>query len=272
MQRIEEEARKRNVKPIDARIDRIWKAIPGYNGLEVDVAHTFQINRHVKPDEKLRLVYQQTSPSIQLEQLPPYPIFKGNPHKPMISLMINVAWGNEYLPSMLKTLKDARVKASFFLDGLWLKKNQDVAKQIIAQGHELGNHAYSHKNMSKLSDAQALAEMSKTQRLLQAIGVESNLFAPPSGDFDERTVKIAHQLNMKTILWTIDTVDWMKPSSASVVHKITSRLEPGALILMHPTKASSEALQAMIINIKHKGYVLGTVSDLISSNRVPQVE
>jgi peptidoglycan/xylan/chitin deacetylase (PgdA/CDA1 family) len=93
------------------------------------------------------------------------------------------------------------------------------------------------------------------------------LFAPPSGDFDQETVQIASEMGMKTILWTLDTVDWTNPGAARIIQKISSRVEPGSLILMHPTRSSSEALPEMIRSIKSKGLTLATVSELISPKR-----
>jgi peptidoglycan/xylan/chitin deacetylase (PgdA/CDA1 family) len=79
-------------------------------------------------------------------------------------------------------------------------------------------------------------------------------------------------MKLRTILWTLDTVDWMKPTPDSIVRKISARVEPGSLILMHPTASSSGALEGMIREIRRKGLALGTVSELISPNRVPKVE
>ncbi|WP_282941892.1 polysaccharide deacetylase family protein [Paenibacillus sp. RC67] len=272
-ERIRLEAQKRYVAPINAKIDRVWKAIPGYNGLEVDMEQSLALTEQQPNTDNLKIVTKEIKPAIGLEQLGAQPIYKGNPNKPMVSLMINVAWGNEYVDKMLDVLEKERVHATFFFDGSWLKNNVPTALRIKEKGHELSNHAYSHKNMSELSSTKASEEITKTQLLLEKeLGVQNKLFAPPSGDFDQETVNIAHGLNLHTILWTLDTVDWQKPEPMTIVRKISTRVEPGSLILMHPTASSSNALQQMIEVIKSKGLVLGTVSELISSNRVPEVE
>jgi probable sporulation protein (polysaccharide deacetylase family) len=273
LERIRNEAAKLRVEPINARVDRIWKAIPGYNGVEVDIDQTYKLSKGLKPGEPLRFVMREIQPEIGLEDLGAQPIYKGNSNKRMVSLMINVAWGDEYLPKMLEVLEQENVHTTFFLDGTWLSKHVDTARTILQKGHELSNHAYSHKNMSQLSRSRATEEIVKTQKLLEdELGVHNTLFAPPSGDFDQETVDIAHSLHLKTILWTLDTVDWKNPSPESVIRKIASRVEPGSLILMHPTPASSQALEAMIREIKRKGLAIGTVSEVISTNRVPPVE
>jgi probable sporulation protein (polysaccharide deacetylase family) len=266
------EAQKRKVPAIDAKVDRVWKAIPGYNGLEVDIPKTFQLTRYIKNENAIDFVYNETKPKVDLKDLGPNPIYRGNPRKPMVSLLINVAWGDEFLPALLKVLNKENVHATFFFDGSWLSKHLNTAQQIGAAGHELSNHAYSHKNMSQLNREKAQQEIVKTQQLLNKLGVNNTLFAPPSGDFNDETVQIAHQLHLKTILWSIDTVDWKRPTPEWVTARVTKALEPGAMILMHPTEASSLALEPIIQAIKQKGFVLGTVSELLSTARVQDAQ
>lgn len=267
--KIETTAAKLNAPPVDAVVDRVWKAIPGYNGLEIDVESTYQNALLLAPNEPVKYVYRQIAPKVSLNELGAQPIFRGNPAKPMVSLMINVAWGNQYIVPMLDILDEEKVKVTFFLDGSWLSKNPELAAEMLKRGHEMENHAYTHPNMSTLSHARATAEIEKTQKLLkESLGVTNKWFAPPSGDFDQETVEIASSLGLKTVLWTLDTVDWRNPSPESVVAKITSRSEPGTLILMHPTASSSAALKGMIRGIKAKGLQLGTVSQTLSAERL----
>lgn len=267
--RIEKAAAKLNAPPVNAVVDRVWKAIPGYNGLEIDVEGTYRNALLLAPNEPVKFVYREIKPQVSLNELGAQPIYRGNPAKPMVSLMINVAWGNEYIVPMLDILDEEQVKVTFFLDGSWLSKNPELAKEMLKRGHEMENHAYTHSNMSTLSRARATVEIEKTQKLLkETLGVTNQWFAPPSGDFDQETVEIASSLGLKTVLWTVDTVDWRNPSPESVVAKITSQAEPGTLVLMHPTTSSSKALKAMIRGIKAKGLQLGAVSQTLSAERL----
>lgn len=267
-QRIERAAAELRIAPVDARLDRVWKAIPGYNGLEVDVEATYRDALAQGLQEPAEYIYKELPAKTTLADLGAQPIYRGNPAKPMVSLMINVAWGNEYLKPMLDTLDREGVKTTFFLDGSWLKKNPELAEEIRKRGHELGNHAYSHPRMSVLGADRASAEITKTQELLKAMGAESPWFAPPSGDYDQETVDIAYRHGLRTVLWTLDTVDWRNPAPEAVVSKIVSQAEPGFLVLMHPTSASSRALEAMIRGIRNKGLLIGTVSQTLSPERV----
>lgn len=273
MDTIRSEAEKKRIAPVDARVDRVWKAIPGYNGLEIDVDKTYRLMENAPESEPIRFVYREVEPKISLNDLGRVPIYKGNSNKPMVALMINVAWGNEYIPSMLNTLRKENVKATFFFDGSWLKKNTDVAKQIQAEGHEISNHAYTHPKMSQLDRRSAYNQIAKTEALLKStLNVTNHWFAPPSGDFNQMTVDVAAEQGLKTVLWTLDTIDWTHPPAYAIIRKVRTRVEPGSLILMHPTDSSSAALQGMITAIKQKGLMLGTVSETLSPKRTSLVE
>lgn len=265
---IQAKAAELNAPPVNAVVDRIWKAIPGYNGQEVDIEATYQKSLLNSSNKGISYVYKQITPDVSLDDLGAHPIYRGNPKKPMVSLMINVAWGNEYIVPMLDILDDEQVKVTFFLDGSWLNQNSQLAEEMLKRGHELENHAYTHPQMSRLSRARATLEMDKTRKLLEKLGVTNKWFAPPSGDYDQETVEIARELGLKTVLWTLDTVDWRNPAPESVVAKISSKVEPGFLILMHPTSSSSKALRGMIGGIKAKGLMLGTVSQTLSEERI----
>ncbi|MGM1045236.1 polysaccharide deacetylase family protein [Paenibacillus sp. N3/727] len=266
---IEAEAAKTRIEPVDAKVDSVWKAVPGYNGQEIHVEETYKSNLKRRAGEPITYVYRQIPVKVTLDQLGEHPIYRGNPNKPMVSLMINVAWGNEFIEPMLNILDEEKIKTTFFLDGSWLAKNPELAAEILKRGHEVENHAYSHPNMSQLSRSRAELEIAKTQDLLkEKLGVTNKWFAPPSGDFNQQTVSIAQARGLKTVMWTLDTVDWRNPSPESVVQKISKKVEPGFLILMHPTISSSKALKGMIQGIRAKGLQIGTVSETLSPERI----
>ena len=257
------------IPPSDAKIDRVWKAIPGYNGIKVDIDASYKnMKKNGIFDEK-KLVYKQIEPAIHLKDLPPSPIYRGHPEKPMVSFIINVAWGNEYLPEILATLKRHQVTASFFLEGNWVKNNPDLAKMIVSAGHEVGNHSYSHPNMQKLTASQTRDQMVRTNEVIEAAtGKKSVWFAPPSGSYRDETVKIAAELNMKTVMWTVDTIDWQKPSPDQLINRVITKIDNGSMVLMHPTDSTAKSLDRLITLIKEKGLQISTVSDLMSEERM----
>ncbi|AIE59700.1 polysaccharide deacetylase family protein [Bacillus methanolicus] len=258
-------------KPINAKLDPIWKSIPGYNGIKVDIQASY---KKMKKDGKFnedKLVFQQVSPEISLSDLPPAAVYRGNPEKPMVSFIINVAWGNEYLSEMLATLKKHHVSASFFLEGRWVKNNPELAKMIAEAGHEIGNHSYTHPNMKKLPPAEIIKEITRTNEVIEATtGIRPKWLAPPSGSYREDVVKIASKLNMGTVMWSLDTIDWQKPAPEVLINRIVPKLHNGALILMHPTKPTAQALDQLILQIKQKNLKIDTVSNMLSEERIVQ--
>ncbi|EKN65655.1 sporulation protein, polysaccharide deacetylase family [Neobacillus bataviensis LMG 21833] len=257
------------IPPSDAKIDSVWKAIPGYNGLKIDITASYKNMKKGQVFNEKKLVFVETKPKVHLQDLPPSPIYKGNPEKPMVSFIINVAWGNEYLSDMLATLKKHNVSASFFLEGNWVKKNPELAKMIVTAGHEVGNHSYSHPDMKRLTASQAREQMIKTNEIIEAAtGEKCVWFAPPSGSYRDETVKIAAEQNMKTVMWTVDTVDWRKPSPEVLINRVMSKIDKGSMVLMHPTESTAKSLNQLITLIEQKNLQIGTVTELMSEERI----
>ncbi|WP_017753806.1 polysaccharide deacetylase family protein [Calidifontibacillus oryziterrae] len=266
---IETKAKQYEVPPQDAQIHRVWKAMPGLNGLTVDIDESYQKMRKEGGFNPKKLVYKEVSPKITLNDLPPAPIYRGHPEKRMVSFLINVAWGNEYIPSMLKILEKHGVTATFFLEGQWVKKYPDVAKMIVDAGHELGNHAYSHPDMKKLTSQSIREEIVKTNEIIKATtGITPVWFGPPSGSFKEEVVKIAAEEKMKVVMWTADTVDWKNPNPTEMVNRVAGKVFAGAMILMHPTASTAAGLENLILIMKEKEYQIGNVSTLLSEERI----
>lgn len=194
-------------------------------------------------------------------------IYSGDTTQNKVSFMINVYWGTEYIEDMLDVLDVYNVKTTFFVGGSWFAKNVDVAKEIYNRGHEIGNHGYNHKDHNQLTEQQNYDEIHKTHLLVEAnLGVEMNLFAPPSGAFNDNTVDIAKSLDYKTIMWTHDTIDWRDKNTDLIVKRATKNLSNGDLVLMHPTKNTLEALSLILAYSQNNGFRATTVSDTLGVN------
>lgn len=250
---------KADIAPSDARIDAVWKAVPALDGREVDVEATRREGR---------TMYRRVPPRVTLADIQPSPIYRGHPNKSIAALMINVAWHEERLPAMLDILRKNRVRATFFVLGSWAHKHTASVKHIDEMGHEIGNHAYTHRNMSSLSAYAQRQEIVRTAQLLATLGVHpSPWFAPPSGDYNEETVRVAWAYGLYTVLWSVDTIDWREPKPDVLVQRVMAHIHAGALVLMHPTAAATQALPTLIDRIRARGLQLGTVSDVLSSAR-----
>ena len=192
-------------------------------------------------------------------------IYHGNTNSNKMCLMINVYWGDEFLDSMLETLKQNDVKTTFFVGGCWVAKNNAMLQKIVDGGHELANHGYFHKDHAKISVEAGKEEIYMTHELVKNLtNVEMNLFAPPSGSVNEKVVNCATSLGYKTIMWTRDTIDWRDKNANLVFSRATQNAKGGDLVLMHPTKHTAEALGDIIATLKGKGFFLTTVSDVVA--------
>lgn len=267
---IEEKAHEYNMPPEDAKIDRVWKAMPGINGLQVNIEASYKKMKEANEFDEKKLVFDQIKPKVQLDQLPPSPIYKGHPEKQQVSFLINVAWGNEYLPDMLETLKSHHVSATFFLEGRWVQNNPDLAKMIADAGHEVGNHSYTHPKMEQLSAQKTREEIKRTTEVIKATTEEQvKWFAPPSGGYRDETVKIAAEEKLGTVMWTVDTIDWQKPPADVLIQRVLSKIDNGSMVLMHPTASTAQAMDNLIKGIEAKGLEIVSVSELLSSERKP---
>ena len=182
-----------------------------------------------------------------------------------ISLMINVYWGTEYIEPMLEILDRYHAKTTFFVGGSWAVGNAETLKRIYAAGHEIGNHGYYHKDHSKIDIAYNKREIQSAHDVVKdTIGVDMNLFAPPSGAFADRTLKAATELGYRTIMWTRDTIDWRDHDTDLIYRRAVKNVKGGDLILMHPTENTLNALERIIIEVYSQGLEISTVSDVLS--------
>lgn len=195
------------------------------------------------------------------------PIYQGSEEHPKVSLTFNVFWGEEYIEDLLKILKDNDVKATFYLGGTWVEKFPDLAKKIGGQNHEIASHGYSHPHVDNLSVEENLEEIQKAEEIIyEATSKKPVLYAPPYGERGENVLKAAEEAGYKTILWSLDTIDWQLPSKEAILKRVTDKVKNGSIILMHPTAPTVEALPLMINELK-KDYELVTVSELLKDNR-----
>lgn len=190
--------------------------------------------------------------------------YSGNENSKKVSLMINVYWGTEFLDEMLQILEDNDVKTTFFVGGTWAVKESDMLEKIYKAGHEIGNHGYYHKEQGKLTADKNYEEIVNTHKLVkQILGIDMNLFAPPSGSYNKKTVEMANELGYKTIMWTEgrDTIDWRDKDSEVIYSRAIKNCKGGDFVLMHPTEATKNALDRIIKTLKQQGFELCTVSE-----------
>ncbi|MDL2281172.1 polysaccharide deacetylase family protein [Selenomonadales bacterium OttesenSCG-928-I06] len=191
-------------------------------------------------------------------------IDKGNADIPKIAFACNVFWGEDILPEMLDILDKTNTKITFFIGGSWAAKNPAIVKMIKDRGHELGNHTYSHPHPNNISKEKNKEQIIKTEKLITDItGVKTMLYAPPYGEYNKTVLEAADEIGYKTIMWSIDTIDWQKPPVEVVKKRVLTKIHNGAIVLMHPTDPTLKALPDLIKEIQNKGYIITTVTDVL---------
>jgi len=178
-----------------------------------------------------------------------------------VSLMFNVYQNTRNVEAIMDILDEYSAKATFFLGGCWADDNIDCVRQIAERGHEVASHGYFHKDHSKMTYEQNLAEIRPSVKLVNAIlGKEITLFAPPSGAFNDSTVTAAASLGLKTIMWSRDTIDWRDGDVALITSRATKNLQTGEFVLMHPMDVTVKALPQILGYIRENGLTAVTVS------------
>ena len=258
---------KQTEPPIQPKVDSVTKGIiPGLAGRTVDRSTTMVKAFDASLNEQLSYVWEPILP----EPTPlDVPIYQGNPHKKQITLVVNVAWGNDELVQMLDIFDRYEIKTSFFLVGRWADKFPDLVRDIHQRGHEFGNHAYSDPHLPQLSEAKIAEEIDRTTAAIhKAVGqAEVAFFSPPYNDFDAKVIKVAASLNYQTVICSLDTADWMRPGVERIVRRIVPNAHNGAVVLMHPTEQTPAALEQIIPALLSKGYELVPLSILLSPHK-----
>ena len=178
--------------------------------------------------------------------------------------------------AVLPILDRYDARAPFFLIGEDLKRPPQAARQILAAGHELGNHTYSHQRNVGRSRAFYREELGKTRQLLRAVGSDSDLFRPPYGRKLVGLPLEVERAGLKTITWDVADRAEEFPEPADYARDIVERARPGSIILIHPmyrgNATAREALPMNLAQLRDRGYDIVTVSELLNhqSSASPQ--
>ena len=185
----------------------------------------------------------------------------------------------EWTPQILEILKQRGVKATFFLLGRQAEEYPDLVKRIVDEGHEIGNHSYTHANLAVASPVQTRLEINATQRLLGAItGRRTTLFRPPYNADSQPTdiaelipIEIAQSLDCMTVLEGVDTEDWERPGADVILQRVKDRRDSGNIILLHDAggnrEQTVEALPQILDYLQERGDKVVSISELLHVSR-----
>lgn len=194
--------------------------------------------------------------------------YVGNEKKKVLYLTFDCGYENGNTPAILKALKKHKVKATFFVVGHFLKENNNLVKQIVKEGHTIGNHTYNHPNIIGMSQKKFENELMQVEDLYKEItGQEmTKYYRPPQGKYSVENLQMAQSKGYKTFFWSLAYVDWdtaAQPTKEQAFEKLLSRVHPGAIVLLHNTsKTNGEILDEVLSKWERMGYSFGTLGDL----------
>lgn len=173
-------------------------------------------------------------------------------------------------PRLLNMLAERKIKATFFVLGECVQQNPQILKRIADEGHEIGNHSWSHASFAKLSKGGVLSEIERCQQaIISVTGKPATLLRPPYGAITHAQREwITNELGMKIILWSLDPLDWKYRDSGRVQQQIVNQIKNGAIILghdIHPTTIS--AMPGTLDTLIAKGFKFLTVSELLAMEK-----
>ena len=193
-----------------------------------------------------------------------------NADGPYIALTFDDGPGKTTTPKLLDLLAKRGVKVTFFVLGENVQENPEILKREVAEGHEIGNHSWSHPNLAKMSEEAVKKQLQGTQDLVfQLTGTKPKTMRPPYGSFTDHQRKWANeQFGFKVVLWEVDPLDWKRPGSSVVAQRILSDTRPGYIILAHDIHPGTvDAMAETIDGLLAKGFKFVTVSELIAMDR-----
>jgi peptidoglycan-N-acetylglucosamine deacetylase len=211
-----------------------------------------------------------SSPEAPTGAVKPATWFSVNVDGPYIAMTFDDGPSPATTPRLLDILKQRNIKATFFMIGQNAQANPAIVQRILADGHEIGNHSWTHPQLSKLSDERVTEEITKTQDAIKnACGYTPVLLRPPYGAITARQKEwIEKQFGLSVIIWSVDPLDWKRPGASVIEQRILAGARPGAIILSHDIhKQTVDAMPATLDALAAKGFKFVTVSQLIAMNR-----
>lgn len=196
--------------------------------------------------------------------------FVGEETEKVIYLTFDCGYENGNTAPILDALKKHNTPATFFVVGHYLNSAPELVKRMLEEGHTVGNHTYHHPDMTAITDKAAFQkEMDDVATLFQEItGCEMpKYYRPPQGKYSTANLQTAQELGYSTFFWSLAYADWnqdSQPSHEEALKKLTKRIHPGAIVLLHSTsKTNGEIMDELLTKWEEMGYSFRPLSDLI---------
>lgn len=185
-----------------------------------------------------------------------------DPNKKHVALTFDDGPHKEVTPKVLDILAKYNARATFFVLGNRAEFYSEILKRVISEGHEIGNHSWSHPHLARLSQNEIKNQLSKTnEQIVKTAGARVGLIRPPYGEINDA---IESSVNGPIINWSVDTRDWDTRNPNEILSEVQSQVEDGSIILMHDIYPSTAELLTMVLDwLQKEGYQIVTVSALL---------
>lgn len=180
---------------------------------------------------------------------------------PMVALTFDDGPSENATARILKVLRENYSRATFFMVGTNAEKYPELVAEIAGAGCELGNHSYSHKDLTQLDSAGREEQIDLVNRVVnKATGENTTVIRPPFGAYND---EVLNDLQIPVVLWNLDTEDWSSRNAQLVVENVMDQVQDGDIILMHDIyDSTAEAVELLVPRLKEEGYQLVTVSEM----------
>ena len=176
----------------------------------------------------------------------------------------------EFTPKFLDLLKENNIKATFFCIGKQIEKYPETFQRIIAEGHSIGNHTYSHSNNTGfLSTSKMIEEIQKCDEVMLKIGnIKTDLYRPPFGVTNPNISKAIKKTQKKSIGWNVRSLDTVIDDEKKIYNRITKNLKKGSIILLHDTSEKTYNVSVeLLLFLEREKYSTFTIDSIIKSEK-----
>lgn len=170
-----------------------------------------------------------------------------------------------YTDAILSLLKDNGAPATFFVVGSQIEKHPGLARALTANGCEVESHTMTHRNLARLTDTEIKKELQSTEFLIKSFAGQNSLFfRPPGGQYNDHVVKIARDMGLTMVLWSVFTRDHEENDANAIVRRVLEQSRDGGIVLLHSGRCPTlVALPRIIKELRARGFRFVTVQDLI---------
>lgn len=199
-------------------------------------------------------------------------IFLGDTSKKELFLTFDNGYENGYTGKILDVLKEKKVPAIFFVTGHYIKDQPELLRRMVAEGHLIGNHSWSHPDITTVSNEKMNQELNKVRDEVAALTGQTQMLylRTPRGIFSERTLAASKELGYTNVFWSVAYKDWDPKSHNGwryAYDRVMAQLHPGAVILLHSvSRDNAEAIGQIIDAARQQGYEFKSLDQLTTKN------